>query len=291
MNNKIFYTTRRVFSIEKLQLTAISITLLMISCQKDVTNIKLPNSEPKLVVGCFISPQDSLITVTLTRSNPIFGSGHNASNTNPPVEDASVIISNGSSSISIPYSAGHEKYALLATAFPIIAGQTYSLSISTPKGENVTGSCIVPSSNISSLSIHFADTTNYSHKFIVFKWQDIPNEVNYYKVTGYAVAVDTITQNDTSYIDSHSRDLINDDQKDGFELYSMVSGWVDDDEMKIVALDIYVINIDKNYYNYQHSLDNYVDDDPFAEPTPLYTNIKGGLGVFASYQQYYVRLP
>jgi hypothetical protein len=49
-------------------------------------------------------------------------------------------------------------------------------------------------------------------------------------------------------------------------------------------LKVYLLNTCKPYYQYHKSLENYNDgENPFAEPTPIYSNIEGGLGVFAAY--------
>jgi hypothetical protein len=44
------------------------------------------------------------------------------------------------------------------------------------------------------------------------------------------------------------------------------------------------MRINEPYYLYYESIRNYSDnsDNPFVEPTPIYGNIKGGLGIFAS---------
>lgn len=47
---------------------------------------------------------------------------------------------------------------------------------------------------------------------------------------------------------------------------------------------IYLFNVEKSYYQYHKSLDDYNDSgNPFSEATPVYSNINGGLGVFTSY--------
>lgn len=269
-------------------------TLFMAGCEKDVDNIKLPTTDPKLVVGCFISPQDAWIHVTLTRSNPIFGPGHSSANSQP-VTDASVIISNGSSTASIPFQNANELYELSAAAFPILPGQTYTLAVSTPKGENVTGTCTVPFSNLSSMTVDFTDTSAaYSAKKLDVKWTDISSEVNYYRVFGQTVSVDTVNTGDTVYYDMYSITgaIYNDQEKDGHELYSKLEGYgYYEQDYKLIAYDLYILNIDAAYYNYQKSLQNYTYGDPFSEPSPLYTNIQGGLGIFAAYQKFHVRYP
>lgn len=52
-------------------------------------------------------------------------------------------------------------------------------------------------------------------------------------------------------------------------------------------------SLSKDYYRYRHSLErNYYHNDPLTnEPFPVYSNIEGGLGVFAGYTNTYLFLP
>ena len=267
-------------------------TVLLSGCVKDATNVKLPDTPPKLVVGCFISPQDTLIVVTLSRSNPIFGPAHNNSN-NLLVADASVIISDGAASVVVPYNSVNERYELPATMLTIASGQTYSLNISTPKGESVSASCTVPPSNLASLTVEFIDTAS-STKRINVKWTDIPNETNYYRIFAQTVFADSFA-NDTAYNEMYSdNSLQNDYDKDGKEMTSKLNGYsyyTGGNGYTKIGYDFYLLNIDAEYYKYQNSLNNYTYGDPFSEPIPLYTNIKGGLGIFGAYQKFYIRYP
>jgi hypothetical protein len=52
----------------------------------------------------------------------------------------------------------------------------------------------------------------------------------------------------------------------------------------------YLFNTDEPYYRYHQSLRNSNNDNPFAEPAPVYSNITGGLGVFAAYNQSVITL-
>ncbi|WP_420153812.1 DUF4249 family protein, partial [Siphonobacter sp.] len=46
----------------------------------------------------------------------------------------------------------------------------------------------------------------------------------------------------------------------------------------------FVYHVDPNYYQFMESvkLQREVGDNPFAEPVPIYTNIKNGLGIFGA---------
>jgi hypothetical protein len=268
-----------------------TIAILLASCVKEVTNITLPSSTPKLVVGCFISPQDSGITVTLTRSLPIFDPNHQSNPDNDPIPDASVVISNGINSHPIPYNYKTRQYELPANQFPILSGQAYSLAVSTPNRESVSATCTVPASNLTSLDVDFTDTISYLKKCVV-KWKDIPNQPNYYRAFGEIEFINNISNmRDTNYNSLYGRNILfSDYEKDGQELSCKLEGqqgWG-----KVISYNFRVLHVDKEYYNYLNSLLHYnSSNDPFSEPSPVYTNIKGGLGVFAAYQKFERRFP
>jgi hypothetical protein len=49
-------------------------------------------------------------------------------------------------------------------------------------------------------------------------------------------------------------------------------------------LKIYLLNTDKPYYDYHKSIEKYQSGEtPFTEASPIYSNIKDGLGIFAAY--------
>jgi Domain of unknown function (DUF4249) len=56
-------------------------------------------------------------------------------------------------------------------------------------------------------------------------------------------------------------------------------------------LKLQLWNTSKELYDYQLSLRkfNATSNNPFSEPTPVFTNIKNGLGIFAAYNGYEIR--
>ena len=56
---------------------------------------------------------------------------------------------------------------------------------------------------------------------------------------------------------------------------------------KAVSRGIYLqlLNTDISYYEFHRSLRQQRGDTPFTEPSLVYTNVEGGLGVFAGYNQ------
>jgi hypothetical protein len=51
-----------------------------------------------------------------------------------------------------------------------------------------------------------------------------------------------------------------------------------------VFISVYLMNTEESYYLYHTSLNEFDrSDNPFSEAKPVYSNIKGGLGIFTSY--------
>src|SRR3954465_15511204 len=78
------------------------ISFLIVTCTKKAT-IKLPPNEEKLVVTCFLSPDENYINVVVRLSKPKFGAQQNTSSSTGDVEDATVTVSDGSESVNVPY--------------------------------------------------------------------------------------------------------------------------------------------------------------------------------------------
>lgn len=155
---------------------------------------------------------------------------------------------------------------------------------------------------------------------INFDWKDFGNEKNYYKVWGelrYDAEIPTGTKENVvyrrrrgfGYLDlnndfSGDSRYFNDDERNGAEikiinarlLFSKSFSCFGEDfradcyPHRIIKdsdkeFTIEVSNITKELYDYQNSLRsfNQNSNNPFSEPSPVYSNIKNGLGIFGSY--------
>jgi hypothetical protein len=258
------------------------------SCERDA-NVDLPEIDPKLVLVSFITPQDTLITATLTRSQPIFQAYD--PNANQPVSNAVITMSGNSGSVQLLYNATLEKYTAPIAALPIVAGATYTLTATTPSGESVEAQTTVPVNNgISGFSVTINDSL-IEYPFSVqlstqltFVMNDFPAEENYYRFFSAIVIRDTLT-NDTNSVRFMSQ-LFSDNNQDGQSIQSILQGtWSEYDptgSRKVVGYDFWMFNANLDYFRYHKSLYNYAGDDPFSEPVLIYTNVKNGLGVFAA---------
>lgn len=270
-------------------LSALLLLSFFSSCERDA-NVDLPETPPKLVVVSFLTPQDTMLTVSVTRSKPIFES-YNV-NTSSAVTDANVVMSSGANAIQLTFDATDGLYRAPVTSFPVVAGNTYSLSVTTPRGESASANTTVPAHNgVQGFSVTMTDslveTTGYYdvHTWFEFRVTDYAGEENQYRFFTAIIMRDTLT-NDTSTV-RYRNSLFTDYNADGQQLGQQLEGqWGMYDPTstkKVIGYDCWMLNVNKDYYDFHNSLYNYNGgDDPFSEPTIIYSNMKGGLGVFAA---------
>ncbi|MEO5642173.1 MAG: DUF4249 domain-containing protein [Bacteroidia bacterium] len=269
-------------------LSAILLTSLFSSCEKDA-GIALPETPPKLVLVSFITPQDTILSVTVKRSQPIFESY--SVNTSSAVTDATVIMAGSSGSVQLVYNLQRECYEIASTVLPVIAGNSYTLTVTTPRGESVKAETTVPyHSGVAGFSVTMTDSASNDMGFIQistdfnYSMTDYAGEENRYRFFSAVVLLDTLTNDTTDF--RYMNQLFTDNNKDGQQIQSSLHGdWANYDPantQKVIGYDCWMFNVNKDYYNYHNSLYNYSGDDPFSEPTIIYTNVDGGLGVFAA---------
>lgn len=185
-------------------LAIIGLCFCLFSCdslRNEVDPDRLNKQAEKLVVVGFISPQDPVLAVQVSRSVPVLGQ----SNTIRDVTDATVTISIGAKFIALKYAPNYNKqginlYAATSVDFPIVAGQTYNLTVETPAGQKVTSQCTIPTfapKPTDQVALDSAVVSNgysvgsngrqdfYSKQyFIKARWFDLAGQRNYYRVTG-----------------------------------------------------------------------------------------------------------
>lgn len=278
MKNKIFFQS----------LAAIFLLSFFTSCERDA-DVELPKTEPKLVLVSFITPQDTALKVTVTRSQPIFEPY--SVNTNSAVADATVIMASTTASVQLTFDAALQYYTAPSTAFPINAGSSYTLTVTTPAGESAEATTTVPLNNpVSGFSISMTDSLYADPNFIqltadfTYGMNDFAGEENRYRFFSAVIIRDTVTNDTTSL--RFVNQLFTDNNKDGQTIQATLRGeWSGYDpfgNQKVIGYDCWMFNVNHDYYKYHTSLYNYSGDDPFSEPTIIYTNVKDGLGVFAA---------
>ncbi|MFO8067221.1 MAG: DUF4249 domain-containing protein [Bacteroidales bacterium] len=294
-------------SLKFLSVIFLTALFLIVSCEDLVTNIDFPDSEPKIVVHSFISPADTAVMVLLTWSNPI---SSNESYWMPEIiEDAEVqITETGGATASLDYIADRSFYSVSTEEFPIRAGEKYALSVKLPDGRSVDAECFVPYKNE---SLELIDTnTVYLNEWetnfrVEYTFVDPGINRNYYYSGVYK---------DTKYFDYenyewrstvekfwiiYGESYIYADGEEEKEYLIKAETYLYEDEYPENPPDdmpedeefitIMLLTTDEHYYQYHKDLEYYYPDDMFSESTHIYSNINGGLGIFAGYNKYEIK--
>jgi len=278
-------------------LVFLAAAVLLGACEKEVTGIKLPESDAKLVVSSFISPQDTFWRVALNRSVPTLGErGPWATG----VAGALVTVTDGDRIATLAHQRD-DLYELPTENFPVVAGRTYTLRVVAPDGETVEAACTVPAAlgEVTALvidSARQADDPRYQY-FLRLSWIDAGGQENYYRLAGELRREwNEVPDNapPTLFpvpINWEGETFLEDRGRDGDILYSPKGNlWLmgpGSGTNVRTYLYAFLLHTDRHYYQYHLSVRgaNRSQDNPFAEPAPVYSNVTGGLGIFAAYNR------
>lgn len=290
--------------------------LLTSACQEggffspvtDVSPDRLPKRvASQLVIGSFISPQDTVVRVMVTETTPLY----DTLKQNPAVINARVVLSNATNDSLVLSFDKRGYYQQPVGTFRLTGGETYRLTVSTPDGRRVMAICTIPNQTVSIQGIRVdsglvrtvdvgstsIDSTIERYAFI--RWRDIAGPT-YYRVYGLLeqteeVLVDnklkTVSFSKLLYFsDEGKRSMIISDENQNGQVIQSANGiyWRGPyvgSRLVSQKITMYLLNTDKMYYDYYRSISAYQDaaQNPFAEPVSIGNNIQGGVGCFAGY--------
>jgi len=282
---------------------AICLTFLFSACEKEV---QLPSqSDPKLVVESYISPQQTSIIVRLSVSRPYYGVAPKIDPSIGTISNATVTISDGSSAVTIPWDGTKKQYILInaQTAFPITAGKTYTLQVAASGYPTLSAQTSIPKP-ITGVSFKFLgvqkdierNTNNpfdlYTYKFLV---PNTPAPGEYYRFyptlqVGTPNPLVTSPSNDPAadwvygdpYLQEYTPSLIGTSERNIGLLKKYTSA---PSVGTLLTHTGYFISCSKEYYLFYQTTPVNLGIDPKNSATVenLYSNIKGGYGIFAGY--------
>lgn len=149
---------------------------------------------------------------------------------------------------------------------------------------------------------------------VEFSWRDIAQQKNFYKIWGevqFTMEVPTIRNNAIVYQSSKFTNnaywpnehlYLNDENQDGAIITTAKAEILNYVTSKVTLngktyksrpsasgskLTLQLANLSKEFYDYQLSIFKFQDaeSNPFAEPSPVFSNVKNGLGCFAGYNR------
>lgn len=283
--------------------------------RNEVDPSELGVDPPKLVVSCFLSPQDVALTANVTRSRTVVGDSISQYLSGTSVSNATVMLSEGDRSVQLLYKntlfpgdSVRLYYSADAKLLPIIAGHTYKLTVTTADGQKATSTCTIPyavkptSVKLDSNANAILNRNQNQRYFVRASWQDPGGQTNFYQVSGnfqYVVNCSNCSRTDgTSNLsfDDDNRGLFSDEGIDGT---TMVSGraYLTSSQSpgsqdlnfyqryRLASVSINLMTVSEPYYRYREAIirQNRSRNNPFAEPVLIPSNIDGGLGCFAGY--------
>jgi hypothetical protein len=284
--------------------------VLLSSCEYEAEYIKLPDFERKLVVLCFLSPADTIITARISYNMPLYVDSIWKYQI-VDIKGVQVFLSDGEKEVQFTQKKNGELFLLNPKLMPIEEAKTYFLKVTDSLGNVATSQCTIPKYKEINLKI---DTIYTYFNEVQGYWDTITN--GYHEVTGirknihynlslyansnekidyrlvsymhYCREVDTLNPakylgtkvNDISFFDGPNNGNI---YKHSFDYYT----WNHESfTVDSVFYKLQILQVSNEYCTYKKSLDKYVDvDSYFTEISPVYYNIKGGLGIFCGYTQ------
>lgn len=257
------------------------------SCEKEADNIKYPAFRQKLVIFGILTPGIEKNYISVNTSYKVYGPEYSLVKWG----NLTATISDGTNEISLDTTMGG--FVCRSADFPIEEGKTYTLKVKSDFGLSAEASCTVPYRRNLNLEIdttlqHFTDdrdpsiTYTYMNPYLYFN--DFKGESNYYRLLTMKTRPRPPQPGYYSLETGTEFNVIDDKGRDGERIKISLTGYWVGGSMDSTFLKVYLLNTDKVYYDYQKSIEKYSGgEDPFTEPAPLYSNITGGLGIFAAY--------
>ncbi len=260
---------------------------LIIACEKEA-KVKLPETKPLPVMCSYICPTDTLIRLKLTYSAPLYTS--NQVDIFTAVPDADVRISGIQGTAQLIFNSNTQYYELQTNTYPVVPGQVYKMTVITTSGDVASAETQVPFGSIpindvtlETIQELYGETSDR----IKVSFTDEAGSVNYYRIAAlynytYPSLIDTTTD------DTRINELYSDANHDGSNTSLSSRYYMFSDSSATYSAefyDVFLYNCSPSYYSFHKSLKNNSGDNPFAEPTLIYSNVKGGFGCFGAYTQ------
>ncbi len=275
----------------------ICITALLTACKDDffdqVVDVDIPEHTPALAVTCNLSNQDSILLAYVTSSIGVLEQENPETITDAKVE----LFKNGELFHTLPYIDqgfyGWEIEGLLGNE-----NDTYELRVEKEDFESVNSIQRMPD-QIDIISASFEkdgtiDPEGERVDELVIKFKDQKDVANYYKVEVYfEFTIEDITYRQDYYFDSN--DPAVNFTNDGIYLPDIIFDG-NTYELRLYAYDLFVdefwenpalivnlVHLSSDKYFRETSIRAYEnsEDNPFAEPAVIFSNIENGYGIFS----------
>jgi hypothetical protein len=267
-------------------LFAFSLSLLFTQCETEA-EVELPAIERQLTLTCFISDDIPSIQAYVSWSTPVFG--ENSSPTPPPT-NLIVTITNGTALDTLLYNASTMQYELSTQDFPLFAGSSYTLSAHDNAGHSIQATTHIPlelpSVASNNLTVSTSTTGAFNDTIYTFTFKTLLNDVSsnfdYYRLAYYNLY--TGGGQPEEYLIGNR--FISDNALENGQVY--IEKEIQASSYDNVSVDpkvVYIVHASEDYFKFHKTFNRQDNGNPFAEPTLVFSNVSGGLGIFAGYRQ------
>jgi len=228
-------------------------------------------------------------------SSPLFSS--NEIDILAAVSDGDVKISSAQGTAQLIFNQNTGYYELKTNSYPIVPGQVYKMTVTTIDGDVATAETQVPfvAVPINMVTVETIPENSQTSDRIKVSFTDEPGRVNYYSIAALYSFVYTF-QADTIADDTRINELYSDINHDG-ENVSLTGifhqSYDSTAYYSTEYYDVFLYNCSESYYNFYKSLGTGsgvgFGFPPPAEPTLVYSNVKGGFGCFGAYVRSKIR--
>ena len=281
--------------------------LLALSACEQIIEPDLPEHTPRLVLQSFFTP-DSTWVAFVGRSAGMIESRPARAR---PVTEATVELLAGDRVIDeLEFFQGERVYVWEKGTLQ--AGESYSLRVSAPGFATIQATDAIPRLVPTAIASYRTNTSSRAESrikdlSIKLEIQDPPGETNYYQIRMYHhipgssfFASERYYQGSFSTQDpSITADNSDDDsfiEGEAFFIAPFFKDTLFDGQTHAIELDNYnvaehtrvyiqVLYVSETYYEYLKSarLHESTQDNPFAEPASVHSNVENGYGIFAGY--------
>lgn len=260
---------------------------LFSSCEELEADIDIKEGESKIILNGFITPSDSVIKINVLQTQPTLGESIDIY-----VRDARLTISDGITTDTFIYAADESLYKLNKR---VRSGTTYTVRADLPDGRWAEATCTTPDElpldfNYTIDSVIYGDKIEYTVKM---NWTDLsPKPKTYYRTDAelYYLIIDTVTQTFqfiTTELVPNVAEI-----KEGTGLNTQMEVvYKSNKEVRFVQkyLELHLLMVDEDYYQFEKTKKNNISGFPNYEYTKLYSNVKNGFGIVASYNNYVLK--
>tara|TARA_B100001758_G_scaffold245166_1_gene257723 strand:+ start:540 stop:1475 length:936 start_codon:yes stop_codon:yes gene_type:complete len=283
-------------------LFSISVLSIVFSCTKQI-DFTADQIQEKIVVNSLFT-EDSLWNAHISHSRSVLdNSPHNF------LDNATVSVFDESNNLVTTLNHVSDGFYQSSTATPI-ANETYRLEVDAPGYNSVSATNSIPTEvpiiNVDTIStedsegnpvlqvtMNFTDPGGVSNYYMLemqyvldySQWGFDEEERGRLEITCNDPNIESV--NSFSFLgeeNAYNYLLLKDDQFDGqnYTLRFYVINWADFKEIDLTG-EIRLMNTSEEFFNYRKSYEVYENaiNNPFSQPVQVFSNIVGGMGVFA----------